>query len=173
MNQSNENAIDLYRNGFITEEELKNHLSEISIDETTIRSILSLKKENGENVVTNQELIELYLNGNIELEDIKNLEIIEMITETELIKHYKNLKDCTSEEKKRIERYFSLYREIRISGKTDEEKNQIGNDIILELGDDMQEEDFIELYKRNIISLETIVDWNTEEFALIMFKKAN
>lgn len=100
MNQSNENAIDLYRNGFITEEELKNHLSEISIDETTIRSILSLKKENGENVVTNQELIELYLNGNIELEDIKNLEIIEMITETELIKHYKNLKDCTSEEKK-------------------------------------------------------------------------
>lgn len=35
----------------------------------------------------------------------------------------------------------------------------------------MQEEDFIELYKRNIISLETIVDWNTEEFALIMFKK--
>ncbi len=29
----------------------------------------------------------------------------------------------------------------------------------------MQEEDFIELYTRNIITLETIIDWNTEEFA--------
>ena len=67
--------------------------------------------------------------------------------------------------KKKIERYFSIYREVRISGKSSEEKDQIGNDIILELGDDMQEEDFIELYTRNIITLETIIDWNTEEFA--------
>ena len=172
MNQSHENAIDLYRNGFITEEEFKNYLSSTTFEKQAVMTIANLKKDEGEPVVTDQELLELYLKGNIELESIKEIERVrKIITETELIENYKKLKKCTPEEKKKIERYFSIYREVKISGKSDEEKNQIGNDIILELGDDMQEEDFIELYTRNIITLETIVDWNTEEFALKMFKK--
>lgn len=172
MNQFCDNAIELYRNGFITEGELKEYLLTTSISNEEITNLNSLKNENGENIVTNQDLLELYLNGNIELEEIKKIDKIQdLITETELIKQYKQLKNCTPEEKKEIERYFSLYREVRIIGKSDEEKSEIGNNIILELGDDMQEEDFIELYKRNIINLETIVDWNTEEFALMMFKK--
>lgn len=172
MNQTYENVIDLYRNGFITEEELRSYLSSITMDAQAIRNLNSLKNESGEKVLTNQDLLELYLNGNIELEEFRKIdEIKDTITESELIKYYKKLKDCTPEEKRRIERYFSLYREIRISGKKDEEKNEIGNSIILELGDDMQTEDFIELYTRNLITLETIVDWNTEEFALIMFKR--
>lgn len=172
MNQSYENAIDLYKNGFITDEEFKNYLSSTTLEKQAVITIANLKKDEGESVVTDQELLELYLNGNIELESIKELDRVRaIITETELIRNYKNLKTCTPEEKKKIERYFSIYREVKISGKSSEEKNQIGNDIILELGDDMQEEDFIELYTRNIITLETIVDWNTEEFALIMFKK--
>lgn len=172
MHQSYENAIDLYRNEFITYEEFKDYLSSTNLEKEAVITIASLKKDEGEPVLTDQELLELYLNGNIELEAIKEIERVKtLITETELIENYKKLKNCTPEEKKKIERYFSLYREIKISGKTDEEKNEIGNNIILELGDDMQEEDFIELYTRNLITLETIVDWNTEEFALIMFKK--
>lgn len=172
MNQSYENAIDLYINGFITEEEFKKYLSNTNLEKQAVITIASLKKGEEEPVITDQELLELYLNGNIELESIIELDRVRaIITEAELIKNYKNIRNCTPEEKKKIERYFSLYREIKISGKTDEEKKEIGNNIILELGDDMQEEDFIELYTRNLITLETIVDWNTEEFALIMFKK--
>lgn len=172
MNQSYENAIDLYSNGFITEEELKSYLTKTNLEKQAVLAIDMLKKDDETPVITDQELLELYLNGNIELENIKEIERVKkIITETELIRNYKNLKRCTPEEKKKIERYFSIYRETKISGKTDEEKNEIGNNIILELGDDMQEEDFIELYTRNLITLETIVDWNTEEFALMMFKK--
>ncbi len=172
MNQSYENAIDLYRNGFISDEEFKNYLSSTTFEKQAVITIANLKKDEGDQVVTDQELLELYLKGNIELESIKEIERVrKIITETELIRNYKKLKKCTLEEKKKIERYFSIYREVRISGKSSEEKDQIGNDIILELGDDMQEEDFIELYTRNIITLETIIDWNTEEFALQMFKR--
>lgn len=102
MNQSYENAIDLYRNGFISDEEFKNYLSSTTFEKQAVITIANLKKDEGDQVVTDQELLELYLKGNIELESIKEIERVrKIITETELIRNYKKLKKCTPEEKRK------------------------------------------------------------------------
>ena len=44
MNQSYENAIDLYRNGFISDEEFKNYLSSTTFEKQAVITIANLKK---------------------------------------------------------------------------------------------------------------------------------
>ncbi len=170
MNNAQSNAINLFRNGFLTEKELKSFASSVELENEVFQELVSLKKEDDTNLLANQEILDLYLNGNVNLESISRVDKIKtLLTEKELAKQYKKLKESNPEEKAKIERYFSIFREMRI--RESEQKEEIGNNVILELGDSMEEKDFIELYKRNIIPMETIVDWNGEEFTLEMFKK--
>jgi len=169
MNNNQSNAINLFRNGFLTERELKKFLSSAEIKKEIFNELVSLKKEDGTDLLTNQEILDLYLNGNIDLEIVSKADKIKtLLTEKELVKQYKKLEESSAEEKAKIERYFSIFREMRIRGS--EQREGIGNNIILELGDNMEEKDFVELYKRNLIPIETIIDWNSEEFALEMFR---
>ncbi|MBP3463478.1 MAG: hypothetical protein J6K45_03245 [Clostridia bacterium] len=172
MNQDQSNAIYLFNNGFITEEELKEYTSTSILEDKTVEELLKMKKTDGEDLLLPKELLELYLNGNISLNSLLKAEgISPLVTESELIKQYRKLENCTPEEKARIEKYFSLFRAVKLAGKDEETKREIANNVIIELGDSMEEEDFIELYKRNIVDMENIIDWNSTEFAVDMFKK--
>lgn len=172
MNQHQGNAIYLFKNGFITQEELKKYASENILEDKTVEELLGIKMKSGEDLLLPEEILELYLNGNMSLNSIIKAEkILPLVTEAELVRKYRNLENCTSEEKSRIERYFSLFRAVKLTGKDEETKREVANNVVIELGDSMEEEDFIELYKRNIVDMETIIDWNSQEFAVDMFKK--
>lgn len=172
MNQHQGNAIYLFKNGFIKQKELKQYASENILEDKTVEELLGIKNENGEDLLSSEEILELYLNGNMSLNSvIKAEKISPLVTEAELVRKYRDLENCTPEEKSRIERYFSLFRAVKLTGKDEETKREVANNVVIELGDSMEEEDFIELYKRNIVDLETIIDWNSQEFAVDMFKK--
>lgn len=168
-----QNAVDLYRNGLITREKLKLCLGKLEIKDEIITQLMD-KEMSPEKIpaFTTREIFELYQLENISLDSLVKIEgIDEITTERKLIEQYKSLKNATPEEKMKIERFFSAFRELKIKGKTPEEKNEIGNNIIFELGEDMEEQDFINLYERNIIPLETIKEWNGEQFIREMFSK--
>lgn len=162
MQINQHNAIDLYRNNIISKNELKRYLETTEVYAGTIKELQN--SQNKEKELEIEYIISLYLKGNITLEEISKLkeDIQAEITEEKLIQYYKSRKN--EETKKQAEKYFSLYREIKIRQRTEEEKEEISNNIILELGDEMEEADFIELYRANLITINAVREWNGEEF---------
>lgn len=170
MKLSEENALDLLKNGFSTENEMKKYITQNHLSIRTIKELMAYEKMDKKKFLTPIDVIELYLNGNVELNVMSGLkdEILEQITEKKLVELYKRLENADTDEKNRIEKYFSLYRELKIREADSEERNEIGNEIIMQLGDDMEEEDFVELYRRNLIPIDTLIEWNGEEFVAKM-----
>lgn len=168
VEQNQENVIYLFENNIINENMFKKYANTHILQNETIERILG----DGE-IFSSTELLNLYYNGNISLEVMtKHKEIFEKdITEKGLIELYKKLENSSEEEKSRIEKYFALYRETKINQANTLEKEEIGNNIVLELGDDMEESDFFELYKRNLITINNLIEWNGETIVTEMFSK--
>ena len=185
ISRHQENMIDFFRNGCITKEEVIGYIhtakeaakaiererADIPTDELHMRASTILELVNSENGLSNEEVLEMCLAGVIEEKEIEKLEDIIKgeLAEERLIQYYRNSDEEGIEEKK--ERYFSLYRKFKISKADQGEKEEISNNIVLELGDSMEESDFIELYRRNLITVNTLVEWNGEQFVSDIFSK--
>lgn len=168
IEQNQENLIYLYENDIINTNTARKYVTTHTLSNETTEKLLNIEG----NFISN-EILELYFNGNITLEEMtKHKELFEQeITEKELIKLYRQLENVTDEEKNKTEKYFALYRETKINKAGNSEREEIGNNIILELGDNMEEADFFELYKRNLITINNLVEWNGETIVTQMFSE--
>lgn len=165
MDANGDNAISLYKNGIISKNEFNKYLENHTINAEQIKVLIEDDKKKK---LESKEIVELYLKGKIELEEIATLKeyIYEEVTEERLINFYREREK--EDKKERSQKYFALYREIKIREATEEEKEQISNNIILELGDEMEESDFIELYRNNLITINSIREWNGDAFVTNM-----
>lgn len=92
----------------------------------------------GENpLVRAEEVYSLYLEGRISIEQLAKFkeELLSKFDEKTLIEKYRKLKedDLSDAARLKIEKYFAAYREFKIRDASPEEKDEIGNEIILEL----------------------------------------
>ena len=158
------NSVELYKRGLISDKELKSYLSELPLDNSTIEELLSLEGK----PIKEDSIIELYLKGNINLEVLIQYkkEIEQFIDEEQLVNYYQTRNDKDSKEK--AEKYFALYRELKLTNKDEMMRTELGENIILELGEKMEAEDFVELYRRNLITIDNVVEWNGEDFVTQM-----
>lgn len=92
----------------------------------------------GENpLVRAEEVYSLYFEGRISIEQLAKFkeELLPKFDEKTLIEKYRKLKedDLSDAARLKIEKYFAAYREFKIRDASPEEKDAIGNEIILEL----------------------------------------
>jgi len=118
--------------------------------------------------ITPKEICSLYENGIITVGDLKSVreKTGPLISNENLFEKYKQYKEKTGEEKDeskvQLEKYALAYRNTELSGKTDEELEEIGENFVTSVGDDIEQSDLIPLYAYDVIPLKVAVDWGGE-----------
>lgn len=168
MERSVENAIDLYNCGIITAEQLKRNMLSRKLTAANITEVI----EN--NILSHEDIINSYINGNLELEETLKLKdvIKENIGIDKMVKTYREIELTENEEeRKKLEKYISLFREVVVNEATPEERETIGDEIVLELGEKMTEKEITDLYRRNLIPIKTLEEWNGDIVVSKMFSQ--
>lgn len=168
MEKSVENAIDLYTYGAINEKQLRENMINRKLTAENIAEVID------EKILSSGDIINLYLKENIELEDTLRLKefIKDDLKIEKLIEQYRNIEFTEDEEeRKKLEKYISLFREMVVNEATPEERETIGDEIVLELGEKMTEEEITDLYRRNLIPIKTLEEWNGDIVVSKMFSQ--
>lgn len=149
---------------------LEYYLTNSLIDKQTAKSFI----ENCEALTPNQvlalyknqllgkdEVVGLYQDSKISLECIKvlkdNSEKPEEFEDIVSVQTFVEL--CTdSERKEEFERYRQLFKFLKIDGKTIEEKNALGMEILESSEELLEEQKMFELYQKGIITCDTLID---------------
>lgn len=115
--------------------------------------------------LTKEYLLSLYIDTDkIDLESIHELKekadesfFQNMVNENELINLY--LAKNEVDKKDKFDKYRKLYKELEIDGKTQEEKNEISENILDKSIELLKEESIMELYSLGLISIDTLIDY--------------
>jgi len=170
MQNNSNNMLFLLDHGVVRKNVLLQYLYNNDYNE----KVFSKLTTGGENYLNDDDIFQLYINGKIPLEKMKiyKEKFVNELTEENLVKKFREIKTLISDDDKlKLERYIALYRALRISNASLEERIRLGDSIVLALGEEMQEEEFIDLYKRNLITINNVIEWNGESFVNDMFSK--
>jgi len=168
MKNNPKNMLFLFEHGRIAKNILMQYLMNTDYNEDIFYRIAC----NEESCLDENDILKLYMNGKIPLEKMQYYkdEFIDELTEQKLIENFRKLKTVVSDEEKlKLERFIALYRAYKVSNASLEDRIQLGDNVVLALGEDMQEEEFIDLYKRNLITINNLIEWNGESFVNDMF----
>lgn len=147
----------------IEQEELSNALNKIGdfkLDKI-IPDFLHIK-----GMINKKDIFNMYMKRNIDLPKVialnkKYSELSPEMSVEELMNYYIQMKE--SENKiKDFDRYSLLFRELKLKGKNQAEQNNIEEQIVEEIYklDGEYSEDFKSLYKSDLLSIRTLIDWN-------------
>ena len=147
----------LIERSWITDKELEDIIDKMeNINKDQVVYLYNSKK------MSNEVFLENYMVGKILLEDISYLkDNIERKENLEQIVSSENLVSLflDKDRKKEFVKYKDLYKALKISGKTAEEKQAVADEI-LEVSNELLNEDKMqELYKMGLIPLDTYIDF--------------
>lgn len=116
-------------------------------------------------VIGKKDIIDFYVNGKIDLDTIMDVDTMynvkSQINISELMDYYSNVKK-NSDETKKFEQYSVLFNKLYLKSRTPEDQARIYEGIVEEVfkqeGD--AREDFLSLYKKDLLPIQTLVDWN-------------
>ena len=127
--------------------------------------------------ITADEICELFDKDLISVGDLLGLKenFSSIITDKKLFEKYQNYKNKVDDEEARIqlERYSLAYRNLELIGKTDIELEQKGEDFVTSVGEEIEQEDLIQLYGLDIIPLKVAVDWGGEDIIEELLENEN
>lgn len=139
----------------VNEEQTKKYLKKQNrIGETLFNSI----DEKG--ILSEDEKLDYYLNGKIDVKTLNKMsdenkaKFTEKLSASALMKLYRD-----NESKKQYIRYANIFRTMVLAGKSKEEKDKIGDNIIEALDLDFENDDLVRLYQEHLISLKTVESW--------------
>lgn len=137
---SEEMFINLYTTGNLSKEEI---LDKYKSEEISLKSIRNLR-------------------GHLEdKNELNDLVTIDSLTQTFLQKGSAN---------KEYERIKDLFYELRLRERTEEERNEIGDEIISQNEELVENQNLIQLYKERLITLDNAVGWGGRNIALTLFQ---
>ena len=153
----NPEALDYYlTNGLIETKVAKSFIE--SCEVFTPNQVLALYKNK---LLGNDELVSLYQESKISLECIKvlkdNLENSKELEDIVSIQTFVELA-TDSERREEFERYRQLFKFLKIDGKTIDEKNALGMDILDSSEELLEEQKMFELYQKGIITSDILID---------------
>ena len=157
--------LQAFKEGRLKEEDLSMVLKKyhIKLSEEEVTKFYELK------IISTKDIMELYIDDKIKLETLKNLnkQLSEKdrfetyLNESELINLYRSSRESKKEEEKiRYKKYRLLYLAIENDNLEESELTLKG---MLENYSDLNEEDIIQLYKDNILTLEIVLAYGNEE----------
>lgn len=143
----------------------KKEIEEIKQGEISDEVLINLYKSGR---INKQEILAKYLNNEIKLQGIRKLrekledkgEIDDLVQTDCLVKGFLQ-RDSDNEKYQKLK---NLFYELRIRNKSAEERNEVGNAII-EQDDDMLEE-LINLYNDRLITIDNAIDWGGENISI-------
>jgi len=117
--------------------------------------------------LTSDEVCDLFEKEIISVSDLKRVreQVGKIITNERLVEKYKLYKENPNDEqaaKFQLERYALAYRNTELSGKTVEQIQEIGEELVADIGDEIEPSDLIPLYSLDVIPLKVAVDWGGE-----------
>lgn len=117
--------------------------------------------------LTSNEVCDLFEREIISVSDLKRVreQVGTIITNERLVEKYKLYKENPNDEqaaKFQLERYALAYRNTELSGKTVEQIQEIGEELVADIGDKIESSDLIPLYSLDVIPLKVAVDWGGE-----------
>lgn len=142
--------------GLVTKKGLQEFLE--TSESLSDREVLILYRDG---IIDNDKLLDLYNSSKVSFDNIKYLskelenpaDLVDIVSAGELIELYKN-----SERREEFDKYRKLYKYFKLEGKTVEEKNDIGLEIIEACGEQIDEETIKELYHMGILTCDLMVD---------------
>ena len=183
-------------NKLLSDKEVNNILLNMKVSDSDIASVISQKlvdiskikryiqRNNVEDKSIYQALFEsdeinvkekfdYYIDGKVDIDSINNMieeqkkEIRRLLSPQGLIELYKD-------ENKQNEyiRYANIFRNMMLAQKSKEKKQEIGEQIIEQLGLDFEEEDLVKLYQEHLITINTLSSWGGDVLVADMMKKA-
>lgn len=147
-------------------------LNESNVDRDNV--IVSLYKDNK---ISDNDIITLYQKSIIGPEFFKEFsEEIDISSEINLSKineEYLELKSQRNKElKNRLDAKIDIYKIINIEGKSEEEKENIANEIMYEIAETFEDEkDILYYYEKGLLTLGIIADWSGEELVGKLYSK--
>lgn len=165
--ESNE-FVSLVENGYISEQQARKAIA----DDVRISSDLLFALKNG-NLIGNDDIMAYYLKGNIDVDTLNSMpeekkkEFSERFSIRELMNLYK---DQSSEEE--YIKYVVAYRTIVLAEKSKEEKEDVAEEIIEQIGLNLEDEDLVNLYKEHLIPIKTVESWGGPQLITDMMKQA-
>ena len=165
--ESNE-FVSLVENGYISEQQARKAIA----DDVRISSDLLFALKNG-NLIGNDDIMAYYLKGNIGVDTLNSMpeekkkEFSEKFSIRELMDLYK---DPSSEEE--YIKYVVAYRTIVLAEKSKEEKEDVAEKIIEQIGLNLEDEDLVNLYKEHLIPIKTVESWGGPQLITDMMKQA-
>ena len=166
MNNSVENTIYLTELAKLKEDAIYSLLfSKDSMREELLLYFIQNKK------ISLDSVISLYLNNKIDLEFLKDhtdeLDLSSEITLSKINQEYlgqKKYKGKDKEEKiEKLDAKIDIYKAINLEKKTDDEFEELSNEVIYEIAEDFEDdEDILFYYNRGLITLETVAEWSGE-----------
>ena len=124
-----------------------------------------------EGIMTSGNMIELYLKGKIELEQLKKINeelegtpLENDLSDSELLALYQTQKKTKKREDSILyKKYGLLFQTLKLAKMEENEKHALEEKIVSENGDWLHPEDLKELYKMNILSMETVQKYGGQE----------
>ena len=167
-NIAEEDFIDLMNKDLLTKTQMEAYIKKEGHVTENVFRILEEKK-----IFNVNEKLNYYINGIIELELLNSVpekekkEIAELLSPEELINLYKN-----PSKQAEYMRYASLFRTMVLTEKSKEEKIDIAEQMIENLGMDVDEENLIKLYQEHLIPLKTLENWTGSYVITQMMRNA-
>lgn len=138
-----------------------------------------LKKLLDDKKIGSAQVIELYDQSLISIDDLRSIkEIVDLskdISFEKLNSYYKESCKYPANEEflNKYNKYLNLYREILLNDKSEKEVQEASNIAIEQIVEEFDGEDYNkavkDYYKNRIITLDSIVDWNNENFITVLF----
>lgn len=167
-NHDNEElVIKLFSRGFLSYQEIQDIKEKDFSDEMLIALYKSKK-------LTKQEVIDRYLDNKLELESIRNLresledksQLNDLVSVEGLVDAFKN----RNTDPEKYEKLKELMYELRIRKNTEQEKKELGEEIIEQDEELLENHNLIELYKDRLITIDNAVDWGGQDIAITLLK---
>lgn len=171
LNSANINQndfIELINERKVTEEQIKKYLGK---QEIICENLFSIIDKN--DLLSSEEKLDYYLKGKIDIKsftkmsDKNRLEMAKSLSTDTLIELYKDL-----DKQEEYERYANIFRMLVLSDKNKEEKDNISDDIIEQLGLNFENEDLVRLYQEHLISIRAVEGWGGNSLIADMMKNA-
>ncbi len=167
-NVQEEDLISLVKKGFIDSNQINIYLSgQASISEDLFKEIEERK------LLNTQEKFNYYMSGKLDfsmlsgMNDDAKTELADMLSIESLMDLYKD-----PDKKDDYFRYATLVRSMMLHNKTKDEKEAVEQEIIECLGDMLDNDHLVELYKEHLISLKAVKEWGGDPLITQMMRNA-